>query len=105
MKIVMGVIVGALGVWLYRSERVRKEVGDRFSGAPESLQHVQQSAASATANAAQRVSEVIDSAPVPEQVKGSVSGAAFNVWAAADNLGQSAPNAGRAEGDEPTPRA
>jgi hypothetical protein len=96
----IGVVLGVLTAWLYRSERARTEVRRRIAAAPESLQQVKQSAASMAATGAQRVAETIDSAPLPEQVKDTASGAAFNVWAAADNLGQPVSNAGAAQARE-----
>jgi len=57
-------------------------------------------AAVPAAAGAQRVAEAIDSAPLPDQVKDTASGAAFNVWAAADNLGQPLSDTGSAHGGE-----
>ncbi len=100
VKLLIGVVLGALAAWLYGSERARKEVRQRIAAAPESLQQVKQTAASVAATGAQRVAEAIDSAPLPEQVKDTASGAAFNVWAAADNLGQPLSDTGSAHGGE-----
>ncbi len=95
--------LGALAAWLYSSERTRNELRQRLSETPESLQQLRQTAASAAASGAQRASEAIESAPVPDQVKDTASGAAFNVWAAADKLGQPEADAGPVEGGEARP--
>ncbi|MCA1644504.1 MAG: hypothetical protein LC797_03220 [Chloroflexi bacterium] len=100
MKMLMGVVLGALAAWLYGSERARQEVRWRFATTPETLQQVKQTVTSVAATGAQRLAEAIDSAPLPEQVKDTASDAAFNVWAAADNLGQPVSDAGSAQGGE-----
>jgi hypothetical protein len=70
MKMLLGAIIGALAAWFYSSERAR------------------QSVAATAAEGAQRVAEAIDSAPLPDPVKGTASDAAFNLWAAADQVGR-----------------
>jgi hypothetical protein len=100
VKLLIGVVLGALAAWLYGSERARKEVQQRIAAAPDSLQQVKQTAASVAATGAQRVAEAIDTAPLPAQVKDTAGGAAFNVSAAADNLGQPVSDAGAAQGRE-----
>jgi hypothetical protein len=103
MKLLIGMVLGGLTVWLYMSERGRSELRRRFATAPESVEHLRHTLASATAAGAQRISEAIDSAPLADPVKDTASEAAFNVWAAADKLGQSTPEPEvRASGD---PRA
>ncbi len=98
MKMLFGVVLGALATWLYSSEQARKQVREGFSDAPASLQQLQHTAASAAASGAQRVAEAIDSAPLPERVKGAASEATFNVWAAADSVGEPASDAARQPG-------
>ena len=88
MKMLFGALVGALAAWLYSSERSRELAHQGVSAAPEALQQVRRAVASAAAGGAQRASEAIDAAPIPDSVKGPASGAAFNAWAAADQLGQ-----------------
>jgi hypothetical protein len=90
MKILIGMIVGGLAAWLYSSSRARELIGQGVAAAPDSLQQLRRTAATFTATGAQRAAEVIDSAPVSERVKDTASGAAFNVWAAADQLSQTA---------------
>jgi hypothetical protein len=93
MKLLIGMVLGGLAAWLYSSDRVQRELQHRFASAPESIQQLQQAVATAAASGAQRVSETIDSAPVADRVKDAASEAAFTVWAAADKLGQPAPEA------------
>ena len=104
MNMLIGLIVGAMAAWLYSSERAREMVRERVAGAPESLQQLRQTAATFTATGAQRAAEVIDAVPVSERVKGTASDAAFNVWAAADRLGQTTSEAEVTETPE-TPAA
>jgi hypothetical protein len=95
MKILFGALVGVLAAWVYSSERARELARQRLAAAPERLQHVQRLAASAAADSAQRASEALDAAPLPDQVKGAASEVAFNAWAVADQLGhasQAAPS-------------
>ena len=89
MNVLFGVLVGLLAGWVYYSERVRSFAQQRLSAAPETLQQAGREAASAAAAGAQRASEAIDATPLPDPVKGPATEAAFNVWAAADELGQS----------------
>jgi hypothetical protein len=88
MKLLIGMVLGGLAAWLYSSDRVQRELQHRFASAPESIQQLQQTVATAAASGAQRVSETIDSAPVADRVKDAASEGAFNVSAAADKLGQ-----------------
>jgi hypothetical protein len=101
MKIIIGMVLGGLAVWLYRSERARDEVSQRFATAPEPLQQLRHTVASAVATGAQRFSEAIDSAPVADHVKDSASEAAFTVWAAADKLGQTSPEPKATQSGDP----
>jgi hypothetical protein len=69
MKLLLGVIAGALGMWLYRSEQVRQRAQQGMSAAPEPLQRAGQTVASAATSSSQRMAGVIDAAPLPESVK------------------------------------
>jgi hypothetical protein len=91
MQLLLGMILGGLAAWLYSSNHARDLVRQQVASAPVSLQQLRQTAAAFTATGAQRAAEVIDAAPVSERVKETASGAAFNVWAAADKLGQTTP--------------
>jgi hypothetical protein len=55
MKLLFGIALGALGMWLYRSERVRGEAQERLSTAP------------------QRIAGVIDTAPLPPTIKSAAA--------------------------------
>ena len=79
------------------SERGRRLSQQGLSAAPDLLQQARRAAASAAAERVQRASELIDAAPIPDPVKGPASDAAFNVWAAADQLGHSAEQASSSE--------
>jgi hypothetical protein len=69
MKLLLGVVAGVIGMWLYRSEQVRQRAQQGFSAAPEPLQKARQTVASAATSSAQRVAGVIDGAPLPQTVK------------------------------------
>jgi hypothetical protein len=86
MKFVLGVAIGAAVSWFYTSAGVRGQFGPHFSGASGYLQHWTKVAASLTRSGAQRASELIDAAPLPDSIKEGASDAAFNAWAAADVL-------------------
>jgi hypothetical protein len=103
MKLLIGMALGGLAAWLYGSDRVRRGLQHQFASAPESTQQLRQTVATAAASGAWRISEAIDSAPVADRVKDAPSEAAFNVWAAAEELGQTAPEAELAQdADAPT---
>jgi hypothetical protein len=55
MKLLFGIALGALGMWLYRSERVRGEAQERLTSAPRNI------------------ASVIDSAPLPSTVKSAAA--------------------------------
>jgi hypothetical protein len=88
MKFLLGVVVGSVAMWLYQSERVREEAQRRLSTAPATLQQARQSAVSATAAGAERVSEAIDGAPLPPQVRDAASRATSAVRTTAEGMGQ-----------------
>ena len=69
MKLLLGIIFGIVGMWLYRSEQVRQRAQQGLAGAPEPLQRAGQTVATAATSSAQRVAGVIDAAPLPNQVK------------------------------------
>ena len=88
MEMLFGILVGVLGAWVYRSRRARELAQRGISGGPGAIQQATRTVASTAAMGAQRASEAIDAAPLPETVKAPASEAAFNLWAAADHLGQ-----------------
>ena len=45
MKLLLGVVAGAIGMWLYRSEQVRQRAQQRLSAAPEPLHKAGQTVA------------------------------------------------------------
>jgi hypothetical protein len=69
MKLLLGVVAGALGMWLYLSEQVRQRAQQGLSAAPEPLQKAGQTVASAATSSAQRVAGAIEAAPLPDTVK------------------------------------
>jgi hypothetical protein len=69
MKLLLGVVAGAIGMWLYRSEQVRERAQQGLSAAPQPLQQARQTVATAATSSAQRVAGVIDGTPLPETVK------------------------------------
>jgi hypothetical protein len=103
MKFVVGVVIGVVLMWLYRSDRARDEARRRLQAAPDWLRQTGRTAASTAVVGAQRVSEAVDAAPLPPIVKSTASDAAFNVWAAGEALTQDPsketnPATGAAEG-------
>jgi hypothetical protein len=88
MKFVVGVVIGVVLIWLYRSDRARAEARSRLEATPDWLRQTGRTAASAAVLGAQWVSEAVDAAPLPPIVKTTASDAAFNVWAAGETLTQ-----------------
>ena len=99
MKMLIGLTVGLVAAWLYSSKRARQELQQRLSETPTTLQELRHSGASLVATGAQRAAEIIDSAPLSDAVKDAASGAAFNVWVAADTVGQPESSAEPIPGD------
>src|SRR5689334_21356964 len=114
MQLLLGLILGAFGVALYQSERARAEFERRLGQSPEALAQsalaqtrrvagLTHSLAGATSEGAQRVSEAIDAAPLPDALKKPASDTAFNVWSTAESHRESADQHDVAEpGSEPT---
>jgi hypothetical protein len=94
LRSVLGVAVGILAAWLYRSERAREEVRRRLPTAPESLRQATKAAASATADRAERAAGAVGEAPVPAPLKDTLSRAATTVRAAAEKVGDTVPASG-----------
>jgi hypothetical protein len=69
MQFLAGIVVGMIGMWLYRSEGARQKAQQRLSAMPEPLHKAGQMAATTASASAQRVAHVIDAAPLPSQVK------------------------------------
>jgi hypothetical protein len=101
VKFLFGLIVGAVGVALYQSEAARAEFERRFGQSPDALVQsglaqarrvgpLSQSVVGAASQGAQRVSEAIDAAPLPDAVKKPASEAAFNVWSTTESQRESA---------------
>src|SRR5579884_785624 len=56
-------------MWLYQSEQVRQRAQQTLSAAPPPLQQAGQTAVATASASAQRVAEVIQTAPLPATVK------------------------------------
>ncbi|MDQ3811377.1 MAG: hypothetical protein M3336_13905 [Chloroflexota bacterium] len=69
MQLLVGIVVGIVGMWLYRSEAARQRARQSLAAAPEPLQKAGQTVAGRASASAQRVAEVIDAAPLPARVK------------------------------------
>ena len=87
MKFVAGLMVGAALMWLYRSERGRNAL-QPLGTAPAWFRQAGQVAASGASSGAQRVSEMIDAAPIPDPVKNTAGNVAFNAWATAESIAE-----------------
>ena len=73
MKMLFAASVGFLAGWLFGSERARAEAQRRLAAAPQSMQQARQSVASVASTGAERVTGLIDAAPLPPQVKDRAS--------------------------------
>ena len=76
LRLILGVVSGALAAWLYRSERAREDLRQRASQAPESMRRAAQSAASAAAGRVERAAGAVAEAPLPGPLKDAASRAA-----------------------------
>ena len=85
MRFLMGVGVGAAVMWLTQTERGRQWLAEFSEGSAPWLAHVQRTAAEGVSAGAQRVSETIDSAPLPDTLKSTATDAAFGAWSAAQS--------------------
>jgi hypothetical protein len=69
LKLMVGVVVGVLVAWLSRREGALDPIRQRVASAPAPLRERAQSVTSATATGAARLTQVVQSAPVPPLVK------------------------------------
>ena len=69
LKLIFGVIVGVLAAWLSRRAGALDQVRQRVASAPAPLRERARSVTSATATGAARLTQVVQSAPVPPRVK------------------------------------
>jgi hypothetical protein len=95
MRVLLGVVVGILLMWLYQSRRVREEAQRRLATAPEPLRQAATSAKAASAGQLERVAQAFDAAPVPQPLRGAVGRATTAARSTAEKLG-SIPTAGEA---------
>jgi gas vesicle protein len=69
--LILGVIVGVVAAWLYRSQQARDTVRERLASVPSPVRQGAQSVAAAAASAADRAASIIDSTALPKQPKDS----------------------------------
>jgi hypothetical protein len=93
MKMLFAASVGFLAGWLCGSERARAEAQRRLAAAPQSVQQARQSVASVASTGAERVTGLIDAAPLPPQVKDRASRLTSRVQTGAEGqqAGEAAP--------------
>ena len=69
LKLMFGVVVGVLVAWLSRREGALDQVRQRVGSAPVPLRERAQSVTSVTAAGAARLTEAVESGPLPPRVK------------------------------------
>jgi hypothetical protein len=94
MKTLFAMGFGFMAGWLFGSERARAEAQRRLAAAPQFTQQARQTVAAAASTGAERVSGLIDSSPLPPQVKDTASRVTSRVRATGE---------GQAPGGEPEP--
>ncbi len=87
-KLILGSLLGGLAAWLYQSERTRERLKQQLASAPDTLRGGIASVASATTHGVERVTQTIDSTPLPPQAKERARTAAAAVQSAADRMKQ-----------------
>lgn len=107
MRVLLGVLVGVLVAWLYRSERVRDEAQRRLSTAPESLRQAATSAKAASTGQIGRVAQAVEAAPIPQPVRETIGRATMAARSTAEKLSGTASEKPRAQQSpapaDPTP--
>jgi hypothetical protein len=88
LKLILGLLIGGLAVWLYQSKRAREQFGQQFGTGSGTFREGVAAVASATTNSAQRVAHTIDSTPLPPQAKERARAATSAVQSAADRVKQ-----------------
>ena len=92
MTFFIGAVIGALGAWLYTSERAREQAGSSVGKVRETLHTLGKTGAGPVAGVVQHVAETIDAAPLPEQLKSTASDAAVSAWVAVESVAESSPH-------------
>jgi len=88
MRFMVGLGAGAALMWFMQTESGRRWLGTLSQGQGPRLREVQHTAAENVSQGVQRVSEAIDAAPLPDNVKSAASDAAFAAWSATQSLSQ-----------------
>jgi hypothetical protein len=89
MRVLLGVAIGVLIMWLYQSKRVREEAQRRLSSAPESWRNAATSAKEASAGQIERVAQAVDAASVPQPLRDTLVRATTAARSTAEKLGGS----------------
>jgi len=82
--LIVGVLVGAFGAWVYRSERAREQFRQQVSSAPAPVRQRAESLASAAVGGSRRIAGVVDASPLPPQVKDRTTRVAAAVQSAVE---------------------
>jgi len=90
LKLIVGVVVGLLAAWLSSREGALDPVRNWVASVPAPLRERADSVTSATATGAQRLTDVVQSAPVPSVVKSRAQAAMAAVQARRQSGGGSA---------------
>jgi hypothetical protein len=72
LKLILGFVVGVLGARLSRRDSVRNQLREWFAVTPASVRERAESVRSAAVTGAQRLTQVVNSAPLPQVVKSAV---------------------------------
>ncbi len=96
-KFMLGVVVGALGTWLYTTEAARNQVQQWWSNAPEPVRQQVSSLSATTVSGAQRASDAADATPATRQLKERIGQVASSVRGTTGAASDSAASATRDE--------
>jgi hypothetical protein len=83
-SLILGVLTGAFGAWVYYSKLDRDRLRQQLSNAPAPVRQRAESLASAAASGSQRVADVLDASPLPRQVKDRAVQATTAIQSAAE---------------------
>lgn len=83
-ELIIGMLIGSFGAWIYRSEQARDQIQQQLSNAPAPVRQKAESLASATVSSTRRVVDVVGATPLTRQLKDRAAQATTAVRSAAD---------------------
>lgn len=101
-KLLLGLLVGGVATWMFRSRNARDYLGQKSANAPAPVRQRAESLAVSTASGVDRLAAIVEAAPLPRQIKDSagpvIAAARSATDAAREKTHAAAPEPAQTEG-------